>query len=171
MTEKFLIAIVGEEKAGKTCTINHVWDLLPCYSSADKVDLAPDRPHEIWGYVNPDTKSFIIARDAKIGVTSRGDTSEEIIEWLVPLMSTHECDIIVCACHHYDNTLATVKKLAHDNGYTLITCSNFCNYNADRTALKHKRSHGISPAVSVRGIDLSQVSAQAIVGLIERLIH
>lgn len=171
MDTKYVIAIASENCTGKTTTINYVWDLLPCVSSSEKVSLKPTLHHEVWGYVKPCADSKMIDRNFTIGVASRGDKPWEIIEWVEPLMKEYNCDIIVCACHNpkEDKTFETVEKLSRDNGYTLITCSQFCNYFADREALKNKFKSNQSPVITAGNVNLSRFSAINIVGLIELL--
>lgn len=173
MDTKFVIAVASEKCSGKTTTINYVWDLLPCYSSSEKVNLNEKLRHEVWGYIKPSEESKMIDRNYKVGVASRGDTPGEIIESVEPLMKKYNCDIIVCACHNPkdDGTFATIEKLSRENGYTLITYSQFCNYFADREALKNKFNSNQSPVITAGNVNLSRFSATNIVGLIELLAN
>ncbi len=174
MNGKYVIAVIGERKTGKTCVINNVWDLLPCYESSDKVDLSTHKtPYEIWGYVEPSTSCKLIERSYRIGVASLGDTVEEIEKRVEPLMNVYKCGIIVCACHlpGSDNTFQKIKDLSNKFKYKLITYSHFCNYGADRSSLRKKFSSKSSALIITGSVNLTRLSAMSIVNLIEQLSH
>lgn len=173
MSNKFIIAVIGEEAVGKTCTIRNVWEMLPACHLSGKHILKDSLLHEVWGYVEyaEDKKGFY-PHHSKVGVASRGDNSEEIKEWVIPLIEDYECEIVVCACHSSgDDTLTTVKSIAWQHDYELITVGNFTLYKdyQNRESLKSKIKEGKSPVVEVEGVNLSRLSAKSIVELIEML--
>ncbi len=167
-----MIAVCGSDETGKTCTIRNVWDMLPADHKSKKVSINDGLLHEVWGYVDydKDEKGFFPER-SRIGVASRGDTSDEIREWVIPLAKDYDCDLIVCACHPEadDDTMVYVRKIATDYSFELIMFGNFFLESEDGEALKKKIHAKKSPIIKAGNVNLNRLSAKAIIELIEGL--
>ncbi len=155
-----MIAVAAPEKTGKTTTVAKVWEMLP----GRKKKMRPRLVFERFGIV--ETKD-----GGKIGIASRGDTPDEIREWVGELIATDECDVILCTCHTDDPTYDTVIELAGKSGYELIFCSHLYEYRPlpERIALS-KLNPEEQQEVSAGDVNLSEFSAECLIELIYKLI-
>lgn len=192
---KYIIAVVADEKTGKTTVINNVWDLLPCYDCVQK-HIDYNLHHEIVGYVRSyDNFKKGVFRNLQVGVNSIGDNVPEIRQGLVDMLFDGS-DILVCACHKVDDLIEAMNSLTStvllkrmaDRGiktsflpiaqstikdYKIICCSHFQKYIEPslRKPIRHSTSATRAATMEVEGINLSRLSAQSIVNLIDQIIN
>lgn len=201
MIKKYIIAVVAEDKSGKTSVLNNLWDLLPSYHSNDKI-IITHKSHEIIGYCSSfadDRKA--IQRDNIIGINSLGDNIEEIRRGFVELLYAADCSIIVCTAHTINDLLeardtlcATTitdqmkkrgitgiflpKAQSKINEFDILVTRHIQNYYDPklRKSIKTKfndptNKKPIKIEEFVENVNITRLSAFHILDLVERLIN
>ena len=125
--EKVIIAVVGPPNTGKSSAIMQLvkrFSLLGGFHQEHPKE--PEEPKNDavgWGlFISERTSNQV-----KLGICSTGDSKSILEEYLKPLIDEQHCDIIVVACHNYQeresNTLYYITTLAKEDGYRLLSTS------------------------------------------------
>lgn len=117
MIQKTIIANYGDSNVGKTTSIKLVYNKLH-QIIADENCRVLHSPEEN----NGDLCAILIINDVKVGISSLGDKIPQHAEWLDELVC-EDCDIILAACHDYDDTTKKIYSL-QTKGYRIIWTEN-----------------------------------------------
>lgn len=117
MTQKTIIANYGIENVGKTTSVKLVYHKLHQLIADENCrDLHSPEDN------NGDLCAIITINNKKVGISSLGDNIEQYAEWLDELVG-EECDIILVACHDYDDTTKKIYSL-QAKGYRILWTEN-----------------------------------------------
>lgn len=132
MPNKYIIAVIGDANAGKTTTINKIYDNL---NKAGKISGITN----IWGMpdiCNPriDFSLTGITFYGLTGIVSRGDVICTLKTDLVEL-ATRKSEMIICACRKkYPNTFNAVAAISWMYGYHIIWVDLSCPLGTSKDA-------------------------------------
>ena len=117
MADKTIIANYGTENVGKTTSIKLVYNKLHQIITDENCrDLHSPEDN------NGDLCAILTINNVKVGISSLGDKCPEHAAWLDELVG-EECDIILAACHDYDDTTKKIYGLK-TKGYRIIWTEN-----------------------------------------------
>ncbi len=117
MRQKTIIANYGTENVGKTTSIKLVYNKLHQIITDENCrDLHSPEDN------NGDLCAILTINNVKVGISSLGDKCSEHAAWLDELVG-EECDIILAACHDYDDTTNKIYSLKA-KGYQIYWTEN-----------------------------------------------
>lgn len=117
MAEKTIIANYGTENVGKTASIKLVYNKLHQLITDENCrDLHSPEDN------NGDLCAILTINNVKVGISSLGDLCPKHTAWLDELVG-EGCDIILAACHDYDDTTKTIYSLKA-KGYRILWTEN-----------------------------------------------
>lgn len=121
LTQKYIIAVIGDANDGKTTTINKVFKKM---QEADAIThITP-----VAGWSVPSSSpsawdDFSLTGNTKYGLTgflSRGDVVYATKSDL-DILASAGCGVIICACRkQYPDTFNAVAKVSWEYGYSII---------------------------------------------------
>lgn len=117
MRQKTIIANYGTENVGKTTSIKLVYNKLHQIITDENCrDLHSPEDN------NGDLCAILTINNVKVGISSLGDICPKHAAWLDELVG-EECDIILAACHDYDDTTKKIYGLK-TKGYRIMWTEN-----------------------------------------------
>lgn len=137
--KKTIIAIQGIGNKGKTETVKRFREVL--------LEAYPNSEEEI-KESDGDIKTIITinynGKPVKIGIESQGDPNSRLTREGLKWFLAEKCDIIICACRTYGETVDTIDMVSKNNGYDVIYNSPYKS-GKDHEALNHlKAKHLLS---------------------------
>lgn len=98
-----IFALQGSSNSGKTTTLLKLIDLLLEDGAIIRKDLKKRKCK--------DSTLILKYRNCQIGITSLGDTKENLLSLF---SNAGHCRLCVCACRSKGETVATIEKYAHE---------------------------------------------------------
>lgn len=160
---KTIIAILGQENTGKSCAVTHLFNTGIIPSPIDRYPKNSVKEVVAYGkYLHKPSKN--------IGLNSYGDNNALIKKHVEPLIINHNCEVIVTASRpEGHSSFREIVSLANANGYSIITLSNYCNWNVSRFSQKTAIAQGLTPYI-YNNVDLRKLFSQHITNLIDSII-
>lgn len=162
--KKVIVAVVGSANTGKSTAIKQ----LACkFPFLEKKTIFPDDNEENNDVVRYGKYQNQEGKELTLGVCSFGDNNSMLEEYFIPLIEKHSCDVIVVACHNYQdterNTFNYIVKAARKYGYRLITTSILRDDAMDTMNNEDKRTNEVIYI-------LNDIFADNIINLIKTII-
>ena len=175
----FIIVDIGAGNSGKSTTLNNVWDLLPCYDPNEKIILNGVDRNGILGYVIPfSSKNLTVDRRYVIGLNANGDSVHEIFEGMDELVK-HDCDIIICCARSMGSFDEALKLLLDKYNVEthkkeipkIVRFSHFAKWPYEKDGIRTKRNRSELSCIKIGNANITRISAQSVINLIEQLIN
>lgn len=171
LKKKIVIAVVGDEITGKTGSICNLAKLIPLKGQKKIYPPKTVIRHEATVYGT--YSKLYDGTQARVGITTFGDSISLLTTHFVPLIDTYNCDVVVVACHNDEgqrnSTLEFIRKKAADFGYNLILTSVIHDDSAPKISAKVRKSSGLGKVV-VNGVVLNEIFAVNMINLINALV-
>lgn len=169
---RYLLVYIAPSKAGKTTVLRNVAEKMSM-SSVKTVYLTKESNFGGIIYIEIKNKAKEIVR---CGVIADGDSPDDIINGMEKL-SLFSCDLVLCCAHSQHILFKAYNKYLTLNGIeeesdkpNIIFFSHFSLFDPKRPTLSEKKKKGLAFDVSIDGFNLSEISAQNIINLIQLLI-
>lgn len=139
---KFIIAIIGDANAGKTTTINKVFNTMSKTGKIHSVENIWDSPD-----INNPTLDFSLTGETKYGTTgivSRGDIIYALKDDLETLVAK-KAEVIICACRKQrPDTFNAVAAISWKHSYSIIWIDISCPSGISKDTYTDSISSNIS---------------------------
>lgn len=127
--KKTVLANWGLEKQGKSDVTKRLAKLILANYPDATVEPSPVD-------YSGDIKVIITIGKIKIGVEGQGDPgSRSRIYQSLPEFAEKKCDLIICTCRTYGNTVKAVEALHYNHGYDVIWVTNHRSNEKDKEQL------------------------------------
>lgn len=118
---KTILAVWNAGSRGKTDSLRHFAnELLNAYPLH-----APIFPTPATVPTTGDFSLIVEINGIRIGITSQGDPGTNLRNRLINLVTTDNCDIILCSCRTRGETVAAVENIENTYGFQTIWTSTY----------------------------------------------